>query len=184
MVVAAVACGNADTTRQNRTEHTASDNGTTAVADTEAHNNADVWFVRHMIPHHQQAIEMSGLVLGKQGVDPRVTDLAGTIEATREPQIERMQSWLDRWGVTHAPADRSTLSPLTDRELRVLSEAQGADASRLFLTQMIAHDEGAISLAQTEIEEGRYPPAVTMARSIAGTWQQEVDTMKGILAAL
>ena len=49
---------------------------------------------------------------------------------------------------------------------------------------MIAHHEGAISVAQTEIEEGQYPLAVAMARSITSTQQQEIDTMKGILASL
>ncbi|SUE32643.1 lipoprotein [Mycolicibacterium gilvum] len=49
---------------------------------------------------------------------------------------------------------------------------------------MIAHHEGAISVAQTEIEEGQSPPAVAMARSIVTTQQQEIDTMKGILASL
>jgi uncharacterized protein (DUF305 family) len=56
--------------------------------------------------------------------------------------------------------------------LDALREANGADASTLFLTQMIAHHEGAISLAQNEIEEGQYSPAVAMARSIASTQQQ------------
>ena len=64
------------------------------------------------------------------------------------------------------------------------SEAEGVDANRFFLTQMIAHHEGAISVAQTEIEEGQSPPAVAMARSIVTTQQQEIDTMKGILASL
>jgi uncharacterized protein (DUF305 family) len=49
---------------------------------------------------------------------------------------------------------------------------------------MIAHHEGAISLAQNEIEEGQYPPAVAMARSIASTQQQEIDTMKRILSSM
>ena len=49
---------------------------------------------------------------------------------------------------------------------------------------MIAHHEGAPSVAQTEIEEGQYPLAVMMARSIASTQQQEIDTIKGILASL
>ena len=72
---------------------------------------------------------------------------------------------------------------LSDRELNALREAKGVDA-RLFLTQMIAHHEGAISVVQTEIEEGQSPPAVAMARSIITTQQQEIDTMKGVLASL
>ena len=49
---------------------------------------------------------------------------------------------------------------------------------------MITHHEGAIAMAQTEIENGHFPPAVELARSIATTQQQEIDTMKGILATL
>jgi hypothetical protein len=53
---------------------TATASVTTPAAGTEAHNKPDVWFVRHMIPHHQQAIEVSDIVLAKHGIDPRVTE--------------------------------------------------------------------------------------------------------------
>ena len=43
--------------------------GTTTSAAAQPHNQADAMFAHHMIPHHQQAIEMSDIVLGKQGID-------------------------------------------------------------------------------------------------------------------
>ncbi len=39
-------------------------------------------------------------------------------------------------------------------------------------------------MAQSEIKDGQYPPAVEMARAIVTTQQQEIDTMNGILASL
>jgi uncharacterized protein (DUF305 family) len=54
----------------------------------------------------------------------------------------------------------------------------------LFLTQMIAHHEGAITMAQIEIKDGRYPAAIELAKSIVTSQQQEIDTMKGILGSL
>jgi uncharacterized protein (DUF305 family) len=54
----------------------------------------------------------------------------------------------------------------------------------LFLTQMIAHHEGALTMAQSEIKDGQYPPAVDMARAIVTTQQREIDTMNGLLASL
>lgn len=36
-----------------------------------AHNQADVHFVKMMIPHHQQALRMAEIVLSEQGLDPR-----------------------------------------------------------------------------------------------------------------
>lgn len=51
-----------------------------ASADAGTHNEADVAFAQGMIPHHEQAIEMSDMLLGKQGVDPAVVSLADKIK--------------------------------------------------------------------------------------------------------
>jgi uncharacterized protein (DUF305 family) len=64
-----------------------------------AHNHADVMFARHMIPHHQQAIDMSDILLAKPNIDPRVVDLANRIKAAQAPEIVQMQGWLDSWGM-------------------------------------------------------------------------------------
>ena len=84
MLAVSVACGKSDTGRENPVEPTASAtaSATTPAAGIDVHNNADVWFVRHMIPHRQQEIEISDVLLAKRGVDPRVTDLAITIKTT------------------------------------------------------------------------------------------------------
>ena len=52
-----------------------------------AHNQADMMFARMMIPHHQQAIQMSDTILAKQGIDARVVDLAKQIKAAQGPEI-------------------------------------------------------------------------------------------------
>ena len=73
---------------------------------------------------------------------------------------------------------------MSEQDMAALKNAQNVDASRLFLTQMIAHHEGAIAMAQSEIDDGQYPSAVEMARTIVSTQTQESDTMKGILETL
>ena len=75
---------------------------TVSAAPTAGHNHADVMFANHMIPHHQQAIEMSDVILDKQGVDPRVIDLARQIKDAQGPEIDQMQAWLDQWGMPGA----------------------------------------------------------------------------------
>ena len=161
---------------------------TTAAA--EAHNDADVMFAQHMIPHHTQAIEMSDTLLAKQGIDPRVTELANQIKAAQGPEIQQMQGWLTQWGAPSIPptsghGDMPGMSGImSEQDMTALKDAKGVDATKLFLTQMIAHHEGAITMAQSEIKDGQYPPAVEMARAIVTTQQQEIDTMKGLLASL
>ncbi|UNB50899.1 DUF305 domain-containing protein [Mycolicibacterium sp. YH-1] len=189
----------------------------TPTAGAEAHNAADVTFAQGMIPHHQQAIEMSDMLLGKQDIDPRVVSLANEIKAAQGPEIEQLQGWLSQWGVS-TPAttpghdmpgmpshDMPTSSMpgmpghdmpggdmpgmsghgmMSAADMAALEAAQGTEASRLFLTQMIAHHEGAVTMAQQEVDGGQDPAAVALARAIIDTQQREITTMQGIVDSL
>jgi uncharacterized protein (DUF305 family) len=73
---------------------------------------------------------------------------------------------------------------MSEQDMAALQKAQGVEASKLFLTQMITHHEGAITMAQNEIKDGQYPAALELARSIVTSQQKEIETMKGILATL
>ncbi|MCZ4586078.1 DUF305 domain-containing protein [Rhodococcus opacus] len=218
-LVALTACSNSSSDQSAQSSASASVTATTAAADT--HNQADVTFAQQMIPHHAQAIEMSDVVLAKDGIDPRVTDLANQIKAAQGPEIEQLQGWLTEWGQSSMPmATSGMMTPgqsmpmatsgmvtpgqsmpmsgmempgdsgmgmsgmMSAEDMTALQNAQGVDASRLYLTQMITHHQGAIAMAQNEIDSGQYPDAVAMARTIADTQQQEITTMQNILASL
>ncbi|MDT5365583.1 MAG: hypothetical protein QOC62_14 [Mycobacterium sp.] len=156
----------------------------------QQHNQADVTFAQHMIPHHQQAIEMSDTVLAKQGIDARVIDMANRIKAAQGPEIQQMQSWLSQWGVPTMPmtpgsmAGHDVSGMMSEQDMNDLKSADGVEASKLFLAQMIAHHQGAITMGTDEIKNGQYPPAVSMAQSIVTGQQREITEMQGILASL
>jgi uncharacterized protein (DUF305 family) len=175
-------------------------------ADNDAtHNEADVVFAQGMIPHHRQAVAMSDMLLGKQNIDPQIVSLANQIKNAQGPEIEQMRGWLQDWKVASAPMmPGNTGMPghdmagggdmgempgmgggghgmMSAADMAALQNAQGADAGRLFLTQMIEHHEGAITMARQEIDSGRFPAAVEMARNIESTQQSEITTMQEIL---
>ena len=56
-------------------------------------NEADVMFVQMMIPHHEQAVDMSDMVLSKSGINPEVQALAKQIKAAQQPEIDMMNAW-------------------------------------------------------------------------------------------
>ena len=211
-VAALGACSNSAT--KEAAPSAASSAQTTASAQAAKHNKADMMFATMMIPHHQQAIEMSDMVLAKQGMDPRVVELAKQIKDAQGPEIAQMQGWLDEWNMDmndmpghggmgdmpgHGGMDGSgSMMPdmpgmggmgmmdgmLSAAEMQALKDAQGVQADTLFLTGMIKHHEGAITMAQNEIKNGEFPEAIELSKAIVESQQKEIDTMNEILKTL
>ena len=187
----------------------ASSSAPSAANNEASHNDDDVMFAKAMIPHHQQAIEMSDMVLSKQGIDGEIVSLANQIKDAQGPEIEQMQGWLQDWRVASTPSSGTGMpghdmgdmpsrgdmpgmghmpgmgggghGMMSEADMADLQNAQGADAGRVFLTQMIEHHEGAITMAQNEIDNGAFPAAIDMARNIVSSQQQEIATMQEIL---
>lgn len=151
-------------------------------------NEADSMFAAMMVPHHEQAVEMSDLILAKEGVDARVTGLAEEIKAAQGPEITQLQAWLDAWGVegddSHMDHSGHGDGMMGDDDMRDLEEATGAEASTLFLEQMITHHEGAVEMARTEVADGRNPEAVALAQRIIDDQTAEIQQMRDLLDAL
>jgi uncharacterized protein (DUF305 family) len=165
-----------------------------APAAAAEHNAADTMFARMMIPHHAQAVQMSDMMLATQDIPAEVTALATRIKAAQGPEIEKMTGWLTSWNEpTHAPTghDMSTHAMggsmegmMGEEDLKKLDAAQGTDAAKLFLTQMIAHHEGAVMMARTESTGGKNPDAVQLSKDIVASQEAEIQEMKDLLATL
>jgi uncharacterized protein (DUF305 family) len=164
------------------------DHGSSSAPATEASfNSADVMFAQMMIPHHEQAVEMSDVLLAKDGVDQQVIDLAQQIKDAQQPEIDQLREWLTAWGEDESGMsgmDHSMDGMMSEDDMAVLEQASGADAARLFLQQMVVHHEGAITMAQTEVDEGENPDAKAMAEEIVATQSDEIATMQDLLANL
>ncbi|QUC00705.1 DUF305 domain-containing protein [Cellulosimicrobium cellulans] len=155
-------------------------------------NDQDVVFAQMMIPHHEQAIEMSDVILAKDGVDPEVTDLANQIKDAQGPEIEQLTTWLEEWGspmeesgaMDHEAMGHGSMDGMmSEEDMQALDAAQGAEAGQLFLEQMIVHHEGAVEMAQTQVDEGENADAVAMAQEIVESQQAEISTMEDLLAS-
>jgi uncharacterized protein (DUF305 family) len=132
-------------------------------ADSVRHpyTEADVDFMSHMIGHHAQALVMAGWA-PTHGASASVRTLAERIINAQQDEITSMQRWLrDRGkpvpegGATGMNmkmngAEHEMLMPgmLTEAQMRQLDQAKGPEFDRLFLTFMIQHHRGAVSMVK------------------------------------
>jgi uncharacterized protein (DUF305 family) len=169
----------------------ASSSSSSAAVQQGDHNQADVAFVQQMIPHHQQAVDMAGLVPGHT-TNPQVADLAGRIQKAQDPEIARMSHWLTSWGapaptsmpgMDHGSADHGTSMPgmMSPAEMTQLQQAEDAEFDRLWLGMMIKHHQGAIDMAETELAAGSNADAKKLAQQIVDAQQAEIDEMHALL---
>ena len=152
-------------------------------------NDTDVMFVQGMLPHHQQAVEMSDMLLKKSGVSAGTTALAEQVKAAQGPEITTMQSWLKAWGKSADAGmggmDREMGGGMAaEAEMKELDQADAKTGEKMFLEMMTKHHQGAIMMAQMEVKNGKNPDTIAMAKDIATSQQAEIDTMKKLLAAM
>ena len=114
----------------------------------------DVMFLQMMIPHHQQAIDMSDLALTKSA-DSELLALAKDIRDEQAAEIVKMKAWLDKAGADLDPGHsmgHDMGGMLSDSELAALEAATGKNFDLLWLKGMTGHHVGAIDMA-TMIED-------------------------------
>lgn len=171
---------------------------TTATGSAEEvsaeHNDADVMFAQMMIPHHQQAVEMSEMLLAKDDVPAEVAAFAQKVIDAQGPEIKRMNSMLTAWG--QDPVDTDGMDGMegmdhggmsgmmSEEDMTALDQAQGTEAARLYLEQMTAHHKGAVDMAKDEVEDGQNPQAVQLAEQVIADQEAEITEMQQMLDKL
>ena len=166
-------------------DHGSSSQMSSVMPDASAdHNAADIMSSQMMIPHPAQAVEMSDIMLAKTGVPAAVASLATRIKAAQAPEIGQMTGWLEEWNQPTGMMTGQAMSGagmVSAGDLARLKAAQGTEAVKLFLTQMVAHHEGAIAMARTEAGSGKFGDTIALANAIVTSQQAEIQEMKQLL---
>lgn len=152
-------------------------------ASATAYTANDIMFAQMMIPHHQQAVDMSELALEKSS-DDAVLALAADIRAAQAPEIDQMTRWLEESGSSVDGGDHAGHmnmgGMLTEEEMERLEQATGAAFDRLFLEGMIVHHEGAIVMARM-IADSPNPEVTALGEAITVTQREEIEIMRDLL---
>ena len=166
------------------------------------HSAADVQFMRDMIPHHQQALEMAALV-GARTNSPGLVEAARRIESSQRDEIGFMQEWLAARGEsapdhaahagTHASHDMPGMATHTmagmasPAQMAALADAEGTDFDRQFLQLMITHHAGALKMVEDLLKQSgsAYDPTLLeFVNDVSNDQAAEIERMTGLLAAV
>ena len=158
------------------------------------HSVADVQFMRDMIPHHHQALEMSALV-GSRTNSRALIDAARRIESSQRDEIAFMQQWLATRGET-APdptaheamhASHKMAGMASPAEMAALAKAEGTGFDRQFLQLMISHHAGALKMVEDLLKQpgSAYDPTLMeFINDLSNEQAAEIERMSSLQATV
>jgi uncharacterized protein (DUF305 family) len=162
------------------------------------HTEADVHFMSGMIPHHAQAVRIATWARSR-AVRSDIRILSERIVVGQQDEIETMRNWLLDRGEPAPAADATHLrmtmngmehdmlmpGMMTDEELTQLERAAGLEFDRLFLTFMIRHHEGALTMVDQLFGSpgaGQDDVVFKFASDVYADQSTEIERMERMLA--
>jgi len=144
-------------------------------------NNNDIMFAQMMIPHHQQAIDMSKYAQ-KNSSNKEIKALASAISSAQGREITQMKYWLS---ATKSPATMGhhmdMNGMISDKQMKELSALKGAKFDKAFLNAMIEHHQGALEMVEL-LNSTKNAEAKKLAKEIIRVQKAEISSMKKLLA--
>ena len=142
----------------------------------------EIMFLQMMIPHHQQAIDISDLAL-TISADPELLALARDIRDEQAAEIVTMKAWLDTAGADLDPGHsmgHGMGGMLSDSELTALKSATGKSFDVLWLKGMTGHHDGAIDMA-TMIENAKNAEIKSFGEGIVASQSAQNKAMAAMI---
>lgn len=145
-------------------------------------------FIDAMVPHHEQAIEMSRSALDEGLREPILVDIANSIVETQRDEIEQMTRWREEWfGSSRIAPDGAEQLGVSLEDMGMSEEtmdfSKTPDVDEAFATMMIAHHEGAIMMAELAADRAERPEIKELASSIIEAQRSEIEDLRPYASA-
>jgi uncharacterized protein (DUF305 family) len=157
--------------------------------DGSRYAEVDAWFVRMMIPHHTQAVQMATLAPGRAR-NPWIVAVAERVRAAQLPEIARLKAWLrarglgeeDPSGHEHGSMQGMSMRGMQSPEaLRALAATRDDGFDRMFVAMMCEHHQGAIDMATAVLTVVSNLEVEEMATAIAAEQSSEITRMREVI---
>ncbi|MEJ2865725.1 DUF305 domain-containing protein [Actinomycetospora flava] len=139
--------------------------------------NPDAGFVAAMVPHHEQALELTAMI-GGRGASPGLEAVALRIDRAQVEEIGQMQGLALSRGLPAGPMEHHHMPGMADPgTLQTLSTLRGPAFERLWLDTMIRHHEGAVTMANDYLAAGTDDTLRRFAQVTVASQSSEISTM-------
>jgi uncharacterized protein (DUF305 family) len=142
-------------------------------------NQADAFFVHRMIEHEAQAAEAAKLVEGRTD-NATVVKLAKAVQEATAAETPQLSVWVGQWGDKPAGSSESIPGAIKPGKLAELAGTTGGKFTSGWLDMMIVHHRGAITIAETEVAQGKDAGAKALAQKIIDTRGAQLAEMQGM----
>jgi len=154
-------------------------------------NSPEAGFARDMAEHHAQAVAMATM-LRENSEDPEMRQIALDIMLTQQAQIGQIQGWLNVWGLPLAriqpamgwmgmPMNGLMPGMATADQVNRLRGLKGVEGDGLFLSLMIPHHRGGVTMAKAILERSQRPEVCALAEAIVNAQESEIAMMQELL---
>lgn len=140
-------------------------------------NRADIMFLRMMIPHHEQAIEMAEMA-PERTENRKILALADNISTAQRQENQQMAEWLREAGLRPPERIRRMAGMATAQEMEELNQSQGQEFDQKFAKLMIEHHKGGIHMASVAVQNGKSEKVKELAQGMIETQQKEIERME------
>ncbi|MEN9411594.1 MAG: hypothetical protein RIQ92_31 [Actinomycetota bacterium] len=143
----------------------------------------EIMFAQGMIPHHQQAIEISNFAL-RQSKNASVRKLASQIIKAQKPEINQMKYWLTaKVAPMEMGHDMGMSGMPSETKIAELKRLTGIQFDLAFLNAMIEHHQGALEMLPM-LSSSKNSEAKLLAKSIRAMQSGEISYMRILLKNL
>lgn len=143
----------------------------------------DLQFIDTMTHHHEGAVQMSKMILGKTQ-NEELERFAQKIIDDQQKEIAQMKEWREKWFAGKAPAKNMEMPGMMDSmkmmsgdHMKMMESMTGKDFDLHFLDMMTPHHEGAVTMAKDALQKAEHAEIKTLANNIIKAQDAEIKKM-------
>ena len=133
----------------------------------------DVDFANMMIEHHQGAIDMAEVEV-KSGTDAPMKTMAQKIIAAQKTEIAQMRDFVKAHPAVPAQQQAMAGGGMQAMHDQMKSMPMSGNVDQDFASMMVAHHQGAVTMAREELAKGKHAELKKMAQMMVDDQQREI----------